>query len=259
MDPSTKYNVPALERAHRIISLIADHPSRWKLIDLSRKLDINKSSMYSLLQTMERLGWLNKDESDHYELGSFFGRTGALYFSQFDLVSLFHREGAIVRDRIQETLQLGRLDGGDVFYLAKVEAPSSVKIRSEPGMTWSAYATGLGKAMLAELSDSEIALLYPQEKLPSFTPNTIATPVELIEQLANVRESGIAFDEQEAVPGFSCIAAPIRGADGRVIAAVSCSIPQSNWAHKKEQVIAEITSLAKLLSHESILLDRGRS
>ena len=253
MVSTAKYNVPALARAHEIISMIAEQPSFYKLMDLSRELGINKSSMFSLLQTMERLNWLHKDDGDRYQLGTFFGTTGSKFFRQWDLVSHFQREAAAVKMRIEETLQLGRLEGRNVFYLAKEEAPSPVRLMSEPGMTWAAYATGLGKAMLAYKSDAEVCALYPEERLQGFTPNTIDTTDRLLEDLANVRQTGLATDEEEAVIGFSCAAAPIYGATGEVIAAVSCSIPQHRWTGKKEQVMREIANLAKLLSYDVIM------
>jgi len=258
MDPNTKYNVPALARAHEIIRIVAENPSQYKLIDLSRELGIHKSSMFSLLQTMERLGWLHKDPGDRYQLGAFFGRTGSLYFRQWDLVSDFHREAADVKTRLEETLQLGRLEGRDVFYLAKEEAPSPVRLMSEPGMTWAAYATGLGKAMLAYKSDDEVRALFPEEKLHAFTPNTVSTTGELLRELADVRKIGVATDKEEAVIGFSCAAAPVRGPDGRVIAAVSCSIPQYRWAEKRELAVREIVHLARTLSYDANISLEGR-
>jgi len=251
MVPNNKYNVPALARAHEIVTLIAEKPLQYKLMDLSRELGINKSSMFSLLQTMERLGWLHKDQGDRYQLGVFFGRTGSSYFRQWDLVSRFHHEAALVKQRLEETLQLGRLEGRDVFYLAKEEAPSPVRLMSEPGMTWAAYATGLGKIMLAYKSDDEVRVLFPEGRLHAFTPNTVGTTEELLRELAGARKVGMAMDEEEAVIGFSCAAAPVRGPDGRVIAAASCSIPQHRWAEKKEQAMREVADLAGMLSFDT--------
>lgn len=247
---NTKYNVPALARAHEIVKLVSERPSHYKLIDLSRELDIHKSSMYSLLQTMERLGWLSKDEMDRYQLGAFFGRMGHLYFRHQDLVRHFHREAAIVKSRIEETLQLGRLEGRDVFYLAKEEAPAPVRLMTEPGMTWAAYATGLGKAMLAYKDDAEVRRLYPESDLHAFTAHTIRSTDDLLRELAEVRKQGVAMDEEEAVIGFCCAAAPIRDASGKVIAAVSCSIPAHHWAKKKALAFREVSALARILSHE---------
>lgn len=245
-----KYEVPALDKAHRIVSLIASQPSRLKLIDMSRELGINKSSMFSHLQTMEKLGWVTRDLGDTYSLGSFFGRTGSIYFRQFDLVTHFHREASIKKNVVDETLQLGKLEGNQVFYLAKEEAPSPVRLVTEPGMSWPAYATSLGKVMLAAKSDAEVIALYPDDQLPMFTVNTLSTRNALLSELEMVRKQGFAVDVEEAVIGFSCVAAPVRGTRGEVIAAVSCSIPHHRWASKLELAKREIIALSQLLSHE---------
>ncbi|WP_232057872.1 IclR family transcriptional regulator [Cohnella abietis] len=249
IEKENKYGVPALDKANRIINLVASQPSSLKLMDISRELDIHKSSMFSLLHTMEKLGWLKRDLGDTYSLGSFFGRIGSVYFRQFDLISDFHREASIVKQRVEETFQLGRLEGDQVFYLAKEEAPSPIKLASEPGMCWPASVTALGKAMLSVKTEEELIALYPEEQLPNFTTNTITTRSVLLNKLKDTQLAGYALDLEEAVNGFSCVAAPIYGSNNEVIAAVSCSIPQHRWESKQELAKREVLQLAKLLSH----------
>ncbi|GGF99093.1 IclR family transcriptional regulator [Paenibacillus abyssi] len=243
-----KYWVPALDKATRVIELIAEHPHQLKLIDLSKQLGINKSSMFSLLHTMEELRWIAKDKGDTYALSSFFGLIGSTYFRQFDLISLFHQEAFMTKLRIGETIQLAKLEGDHVLYLAKEEAPSPVRLASDPGMKLPAHGTALGKAMLAGLSEPELASLYPEARLSGGTANSIKTRDELFKQISEIRVEGVAFDLQEAVIGFSCVAAPIRGVGGEVIAAVSCSMPQHQWEVKHELAQAEIRKLAQQLS-----------
>ncbi|MBJ6363846.1 IclR family transcriptional regulator [Paenibacillus sp. GCM10012307] len=243
-----KYWVPALEKATRILELVAENPHQLKLIDLSRRLDINKSSMFSLLNTMEELRWISKDKGDTYAISSFFGLIGSGYFRQYDLISLFRQEAFRTKSAIGETIQLAKLEGSDVLYLAKEEASSPVRLASDPGMRLPAHSTALGKVMLAFFDDSEIHRLYPQETLSQATTNSISTKESLLQQFRQIRESGMAYDLQEAVIGFSCVAAPIMGTSGEVIAAVSCSMPQHQWEVKQEQASREIQSLAQQLS-----------
>ncbi|MNI33440.1 Pectin degradation repressor protein KdgR [compost metagenome] len=245
-----KYWVPALEKAHQILELIAAEPHQLKLIDLSNMLGINKSSMFSLLHTMEQLQWAVKDKGDTYALGSFFGPLGSAYFRQFDLISEFHREAAITKERIGETIQLAKLEGNQVLYLAKAEAPSPVRLASDPGMKLPAHGTALGKAMLACKSDKEVQALYPEASLATVTPHTINSLGNLLTQLTVIRTDGYALDLQEAVIGFSCVAAAIKGSGGEVVAAVSCSMPQHQWECKREIAQKEISELAQRLSHD---------
>lgn len=243
-----KYWVPALEKAHQVLELIAAEPHQLKLIDLSKRLDINKSSMFSLLHTMEELRWAVRDKGDTYALGSFFGPIGSAYIRQYDLIAEFHREAAITKNRIGETIQLAKLEGNQVLYLAKEEAPSPVRLASDPGMKLPAHGTALGKAMLATMTDEEVRGLYSEESISTTTPYTIQTRTALMEQLASVREAGYALDLQEAVIGFSCVAAAIYGASGDVVGAVSCSMPQHQWENKQELAQKEICDLAQRLS-----------
>lgn len=243
-----KYWVPALDKATRILELVAAYPHQLKLIDLSRQLDINKSSMFSLLHTMEELRWIEKDKGDTYALGALFGRLGGGYFRQYDVIAQFRQEAPRTKLAVGETVQLAKLDGADVLYLAKEEAPSPVRLASDPGMRFPAHCTALGKAMLAYSPESEWMTGYPQEELQQATAYSIRTRTALLRELAGIRAEGSACDLQEAVVGFSCVAAPILGPDGEVIAAVSCSMPQHQWELKRERARQEIVQLARRLS-----------
>ncbi|WP_409341389.1 IclR family transcriptional regulator [Paenibacillus sp. MBLB4367] len=244
-----KYWVPALERAHAVLQAIAEEPSRLKLMELSKKLSINKSTMFSLLHTLEALHWVVRDKADTYSLGPVFARFGSSYFQQYSLVDHFHKEAIESMRGIGETIQMGKLDGRDVFYLAKMDAPSPVRIASDPGMRFPAHATGLGKALLACLSDAEVDALYGRdEPLPQITPFSLTDKRSLLAELERVRQDGYACDLQESVIGFCCVAAPILDSDGQARAAVSFSMPQHLWEQKKDAAREEICGLAARLS-----------
>jgi DNA-binding IclR family transcriptional regulator len=244
-----KYWVPALERADAVLQAIADEPSRLRLIELSKKLNINKSTMFSLLHTLETLHWVVRDKADTYSLGPVFARFGSSYFQQYSLVEHFQKEAAHSMREIGETIQMGRLDGRDVFYLAKLDAPSPVRIASDPGMRFPAHATGLGKALLACLSNAELDALYGgDEPFRQITPFSLPDYPSLLTELDEVRRSGYAYDLQESVIGFCCVAAPILDSDGKAKAAVSFSMPQHLWEFKKDAARTEICALAAKLS-----------
>lgn len=242
-----KYWVPALDKAHRVLSEITKNPSSLKLIDLSKQLDINKSSMFSLLQTMEELEWVSRNPDSTYMLGPALGLMGNAYLQQYNLIDLFHKEAMITKNKIEESLQLAKLDQRDVLYLAKEEVPSPVRLTTEPGSKLPANTTALGKVLLAFAGDEAFDSLFTEEQLPSATPNTL-NKKQLKEQLKQIRADGYALDLQEAIIGFSCIAAPIFSAKGEAIAAVSCSMPEYKWTEKKDQVIQAVVELGGKLS-----------
>ena len=243
-----KYWVPALEKAHSIIRLIAEEPDKLKLSDLCRRLEISKSSMFSLLQTMEALDWISRNSSDAYTLGLHYGLMGNAYFQQYDLIDSFRKEAPAYMKLLNESIQLARLEDKDIFYLAKEAAPSPVQMVSGPGTRIPAYATGLGKMLLSGLENEQLDNMYPQEALSSLTNFTIRTKSELFKQLPRIREQGYALDLQEGVMGFNCIAAPIYHPNGQLVAAVSFSIPLHHWEEKREEALKAILSLSQKLS-----------
>lgn len=250
-----KYRVPALEKANAVIYEIARNPSQLKLMEISRNLSIHKSTLFSMLTTMEHLNWVTRKPEGTYALGSAMGEWGQHYFQQFDLVKAFLNEAPAYRDQVGETVQLARLEENNVYYLAKVEAPAAVRLVSEPGSTFPAHATALGKVLLAHLPEEIIREKYlkgsnvtNETSLESKTSNTITNMSILLEQLDEVRVRGYAVEEEEAVEGFCCLAAPVKNREGLTDAAVSFSIPIQHWEEKRKQARECITNLAMSLS-----------
>ncbi|GIQ66617.1 transcriptional regulator [Paenibacillus cisolokensis] len=244
-----KYQVPAVLRANEVLRLIAAEPARWKLMELSRRLNVNKSSMYAMLTTLERMRWVDKLADDTYALGSAMGEFGGAYFRQHDYIAAFHREAGVAKRRIGETFQLGKLEGREVVYLAKEEADTPVRLASSPGMRFPAHATALGKAMLAGLPEETWLSLYPDgEPLRRVTPHSLPSRDALFAELRAAAAAGVAYDLQEGVLGFCCVAAPVVDSEGRVIAGVSCSMTVHEWERKQQQAEAEVREVAKRIS-----------
>lgn len=247
-DSDKKYWVPALERAHAVLEAVAREPSALKMTDLCKRLGISKSTMFSLLNTMEALGWLEQTPQGTLASGKYLGFLGNSFFQQYDLVAAFAKEARPFMLRVGESFQLATLDGDEVLYLAKETAPTPVQMVSGPGVRFPAHATGLGKVLLAGLSESELRRLYPEESLKTLTPHTISSRTKLFETLENVQKQGYALDHQECVMGFNCVAAPVRQANGKVTAAVSVSMPVHVWEQKRDLALREVLTLAARLS-----------
>ncbi|WP_282939327.1 IclR family transcriptional regulator [Paenibacillus sp. RC67] len=245
-----KYWVPALDRAHSVLHEIAQERGRLKLSDLCQRTSISKSTMFSLLQTMEELGWIEKDKTDSYGLGGYLGWLGSAYFQQFDLIDLFKREAPAIMRKIGESVQLAKLEGKEVVYLAKETAPTPVQVISGPGSRFPAHATGLGKMMLTALDEDSWMRLYPPgTALPQLTPYTEISSENLKKQVQQAKREGIAFDEQEAVMGFCCIAAPIKQPSGEISGAVSISMPLHEWSNKRTLAGSLAITLAEKLAY----------
>lgn len=247
-----KYWVPALERADLILKAISKQPGEQKMTELCDETGINKSSMFSLLRTMETLLWVSKDKKEAYSLG-----VGVAYYNtvfneshkqNFNLVEHFLKKSADSVKIISETFQLSILDRSDVVYLAKQEGPSLVKLESSPGMRFPAHATAMGKMMLSWLPTEELERRFPNRILSQLTTHTITDWDEFMANLAAIRIHGYAVDQEEIIKGICCVAAPILDASGNVVAAVSTSMLQHAYIDKQESAIQEVMKLAEKLS-----------
>jgi DNA-binding IclR family transcriptional regulator len=245
---TSKYWVPALERADSILKAIASSPSSLKLMELSHETGINKSSMFSLLHTLESLGWVEKRQGDTYSLGSTFASMGNAYFSGMSLIEEFMAAAAETTASIKETVQLAKLDKQEIVYLAKKESSSPIRLVSGPGMRLPAYATAMGKVLLSYMTDEEIRSLYPQAFLEKLTAKTVETTKQLLDQIRSIRKQKYSLDLEEAITGFCCVAAPILSDQGTPVAAVSISMLTQHWEEKQEAALDEIRALAKKLT-----------
>lgn len=244
-----KYWVPAIERTNNILKEISKHPNQLRLIDLSKKLEINKSSLFSLLNTMETLGWLIKIDNDTYDLGPTLGSFNSMYLSQFNLIQSFYQEAEKSVLKINEPIQLGVLDSKDVVYLGKVNAKSNVRLVTDPGMRFPAYASAIGKSQLIHYSKDELAERFSGQEWTKKTEHTTSNLNELYDKITLAKSNGYFIENEESALGFHCVAAPIYNFEDQIIASVSFSMPTDSWEEKFEQAKDEILLLASRLSH----------
>jgi DNA-binding IclR family transcriptional regulator len=124
-----------------------------------------------------------------------------------------------------ETVQLAVLDGANVVYIEILSGHRKVPSPSRRGGRMPAYCTAVGKVLLAFSEQARETLPTPDVRLPARTPNTITDVPTLINELHEVRRTGLAFDREEAAVGLTCVAAPVLVSGGKVLAALSVSMP----------------------------------
>ena len=117
------------------------------------------------------------------------------------------------------------MSGNEVVYIEKVDSPRSVRIISHIGGRNPTYCTGVGKVLLAGLSDKEVEKIVASTGMEKFTSNTINTLGKLKECLTEVCKKGYAYDLEEIEIGLRCVAAPIKNHQGMTVAAISLSGP----------------------------------
>jgi DNA-binding IclR family transcriptional regulator len=200
-----------------------DGPGRLTLAQIVRRTGLPRSSAHRMLERLVQLRWLRRSGRD-YELGMRLVELGSLAVHQDRL----HRAAtALLHDLHRATglvVHLAVLDGSDVVYLEKIGDRMIAAIPTRVGGRQPAHCAAVGKAMLAYREDSAQAgaINLATRK----TKYSISTAAQLTAELAKVRAHGVAFDREESLPGFGCVAAPI-GAPGEAVAAVSVCGPMS--------------------------------
>jgi DNA-binding IclR family transcriptional regulator len=246
--------VKSARRVLELLEYLAESPSGATFPQLIDAFGLPKSSLHGLLGTLVSQGWLYVDEaSREYRIGLRAWQV-AQSFSRLDLLAqVAHRHLEAVRDELNETVQLAVLEGTDNIYVAKVESDHPLRLVSHVGARLPAYATGLGKVLLAYLDPAELRRRMATVKIEPFTAHTVRTLKALERGLAEIRSRGYGEDEGEYTVGVYCLAVPVVGANGETIAAMSCSVPSARFrgtSRERDALLQALLQNAKALSDE---------
>ena len=139
------------------------------------------------------------------------------------------------------------------MYVEKIESTEVIKADIGVGRSYPAYATSLGKAMLAYTPREKVIRLFEKEEFTKFTPDTIGSLDELLAELKIIHRRGYAVDDQEFIPGLACVASPVRMGNGDAVAALSISYPRYRYKSGGREELSMVELLleaAKRLSAE---------
>jgi DNA-binding IclR family transcriptional regulator len=229
-----------VERALGILEYVAQSSGGLTNSELSRRLDIPKSSASYILRTLERRGYLARDaESGKYRLGLKVLALGRGVHTGMDLrkVALPYLQQLV--DRTNLTCHLAILDAGEAVYIEKVEASGFIKMDTWIGRRMYVHSTSVGKSLAAWLSPPEIESIIREHGLPKRTQKTITSGARLMKELEKVRAQGYAVDDEENSAGARCAGVPVFDAPGHVVAAIGLSGTSGQVTHDNLPRLAE--------------------
>ena len=236
-------SVKSAERVFDILEFAAQRPEGVTFPEISEKLRIPKSSLHALLDVICLRGYLELDpDRRRYRLGLRVWEAGQAFPRHHDILDVAR---AVMRDlvaNVNETAQLARLSGRDNVYLAKEDCSHPLRLQSDPGARLPAHATGVGKALLAQLDEDELAARMEGAELARFTPTTITTLPALRAELAETRARGFAVDDGEYTPGLFCLAVPVYERAGKAALALSLSVPSIRV--RRDSMIGALRAIA---------------
>ena len=246
----------SLKRGLRIIEVIATMGSSMTLAEIARKTGLPRSTAHHLLQALVEFGYLvQNDGARTYALApKLFQLTGRTWSKEqlAEIVIPFLDE---LSHRTGEGTSLAVLRDGVVTVIAKREPAGPVRVVQEVGAKRPIYCTAVGKALAAWLPELELEGIIRRTVFERLTPNTLPSPAAFRRELARIRTSGFAVDNEEHINGIRCIAAPVRDHSG-VVRASLCVVGPKN--HLPQRRLAEIRrGLAAVAADLSVRLGHG--
>ncbi|MGO3891656.1 MAG: IclR family transcriptional regulator [Paenalcaligenes sp.] len=202
-------------RLFGILELIASQDRMFALQDVVDAIELPKPTVHRMLQQLEGAGMLARDtDGRHYCVG---GRLRRLAEDLLLNDTKYGARRAVLRNlgnELGESCNLTALSGSEVLYMDRVETEAPLRFYLRPGSRVPVHCSASGKVLLAQMSPAQRRRLLADTPLESYTKNTITTLDDLEKELALVKESGYAFDNEEFLPGLFCVAVLVPRADG---------------------------------------------
>lgn len=215
-NPRSPYQAPAVQRAFALLRAVGEQGEAAGVSELARRLNLSKSTVHGLVNTLLSLGALVQDPHGRaFRLGPLLvelGRQAALSLSLERLAQPFLEQ---LSRELEETVFLGYLEGNHIVIAARAESPAQLKITAPPGTRIPFYAGATAKVLLGFLPEEELHDLLRRRPLPAFTPRSITDPRRFLAEVRRAREAGYAYDQEEYIPGVNAVSVPLpRGGEG---------------------------------------------
>ncbi len=243
-----RYFIEAVGKAVDVLWAFQGHSDGLMVEDLISITNMTRSSVYRLLCTMVEARMLELDATNNrYFLGPRLFQLAASAEPSIKRAAepLMHR----LWTNLQETLNLGVMVDGDILFLSRIVSPHPFRLEVSIGSRSPIHCTALGKAIAAYMPWKQVENMLQARKMPRMTPKTITTVERFADEMEKIRRLGYAMDDEEAVEGGRCVAAPITNAQGKVVAALSVSGPINRMTTARVQrLVGELVATCAEIS-----------
>ena len=202
--------VPAIDKCFSILELLAQSNEPMGISDISRKLSLNKSSVFNMVHTLANLDVLESQPDGKFIPGTRFYILGNMAGKRSPLVQTAHPYLETISEKTKLSAFLGLRSDLQTILVDKVDSAHGIKVSSEIGMQMPVLAGPGIKAMLSQLRDEEIDEILARSELKKFTPYSITDKKVYKEEILKVRTQGIAYDRQEYIEGMVAFAVPVK-------------------------------------------------
>jgi DNA-binding IclR family transcriptional regulator len=254
--PKGEYAIQTVVNAMRLMEAFRDE-EELGVTELSHLLDLHKNNVFRLLATLEAQGYIEQSTlSDRYRLGVRTLELGQAFLRGRTLLRRARPILTALANELKESAHLATLRGFEVVHLDGALGEQLVLTKLRVGERLPAHCTALGKVLIGcateNVREAYDRNLSATEGLCAHTPATIVDRDKLFEHLRTVAGAGFAIDLEECEPGLCCAAAPVRGADGCIVAALSISGPVFRLGEERllRFGVPAVTRAAEALSRE---------
>ena len=243
-----KYTIQSVEKACDLLMVFNGRSEELGASDLSRILGISKSTVWKLLNTFENKGFLVKNQnSDKYSVSIQLFQIACQYYNQVSTRFTVRNFMERLSKKYGETIHFAVRDGDEIVYVEKIDGTFSINIYSRIGRRSPLYAPAVGKVILANLGQEQIADILNRLQLKAYTEKTITSKEALLKALDTIREQGYAVDNEEYELGIRCAGVPIRNIAGRIVGGLSVSGTKSRMTN---DLVLEIVKDLKAVSED---------
>lgn len=241
--------VQVINRAAAILRALREAGS-LNLSELARTVGLARSTVFRIVSTLEAENLVtNSGPGGQIQLGTELVWLGAAVRS--DLRHELRPFLEELSDRVDETVNLGVLEGDHLLFLDQVARPKRLLAVSDVGMKFPLHCTSTGKILIAHLSDEELEHIIPA-RLKSFTPNTLKTRQELILELQDVRASGVAYDREEHTLGICALSVLVNGPMNST-AALSMPLPSVRFYGQEKKLTTELLKSRETINSRFVI------
>jgi IclR family KDG regulon transcriptional repressor len=244
--PSFK-RVPAVDKCFAVLEVLAQSNEPMGISELSRRLNLNKSTVFNLVHTLIDLNVLESQPDGKFALGMRFYTLRNMTGKRSALIQVAHPFLQTLNEQTKLSAFLGLRSDVHAILVDKVDSAYGIKVSSEIGMRMPSLAGAGIKAMLSQLPDREIDEILIRTKLTRYTPHSVVNKAAYRRQILEVRKEGIAYDREEYIEGMIAFAVPVQANNRHLQAAVwtvglTSQVPESS--------LVELTELMKGISRE---------
>jgi IclR family KDG regulon transcriptional repressor len=245
----TGYSAPSVKKAFKILQAISGSPTGLGVSELSKRLNMGKSTVHGITMGLEALGVVVRDPvHKKFNLGYTLLELSRRAYGRMKLRDVARVPMEQLAERVGETVFMGIMSGDHATIIDVVESHHEMKITSPPGTRLPLLAGTMGKVFLSQLEKKKAKEIIQKKGLVRFTSKSIVDQKKFFKEVEETKRRGYAIDDEEYMLGVRAIAAPIQTNSPPLSAIWVVGFTSSLNDQKMERIIPEIKKTAEQIS-----------